>query len=165
MVDPEWIHVHIGGRLGTTELPWTARWVMFPLVEKWEQGNVGVSVPAAEVCADPLGIAATEHPHSAELSEQNMHSTSAVAFSLVANNLEETSETGMRVPCGCTKHGFRIAKHHMTLWTLERPDQITIAGRVWKAGNYFSVLGLNVVTGGPLEYERRVGKAWSALHA
>lgn len=41
----------------------------------------------------------------------------------------------------------------------ERPAQISVAGRVLKADDDLVVLGLSVVTGGPLEYERRIAKA------
>lgn len=51
------------------------------------------------------------------------------------------------------------------LWTAERPEQISAAGRVLERNTDVVVRGLTEVTGGPLEYERRISKAWSAFHA
>lgn len=52
----------------------------------------------------------------------------------------------------------------MHLWVLKRPAQITIAGAgMLEAEDDLIVFGLNVVAGGPSEYERCVSKAWSEL--
>lgn len=40
-----------------------------------------------------------------------------------------------------------------------------MAGRVLKAEGDLMVIGLSVVRGGPLEYERRIAKAWPAFYA
>lgn len=53
----------------------------------------------------------------------------------------------------------------MHLWTFWSPAQFTMAGCALKADEDLIVLSLCVVTGGPPGYERRISKAWSALHA
>lgn len=62
------------------------------------------------------------------------------------------------------KHRLQIAQHNMDVWTLDRPAQISIVGRVLKAEEDLTVLGLSVVSGGAPSHERRISKAWSTFH-
>lgn len=58
-----------------------------------------------------------------------------------------------------------IAEHMAHVWTFERPARISVAGRTLQAEGDLIVFGLSVVTGGPLEFARRIANARSAFHA
>lgn len=132
-------------------------------VEQWKQQQVVVSIPPRFVGADRPGANAIGHLHPAEVGEQLTHSTWAGDFSLVAEGLMDLDMT-QEFHAMVQKHGFRIVEQHIHLWTLERPAQMSVAGRVLQAEEDLIVLGLRMVVGGPLEYERRISKAWFAFH-
>lgn len=84
---PEWIHLRIGGRKGTTEtLGECVVGSAPPPPEKWKQDTRGMTIPATVVDADPPpGVHAAEHSHPAEFGEQFRHSSWVGGFVLVAS--------------------------------------------------------------------------------
>lgn len=53
----------------------------------------------------------------------------------------------------------------MHLWEVHRPARIEVADKCLANKNDLTLLGLSAVTGGPLECERRISRAWAAFDA
>lgn len=98
-----------------------------------------MTILATAVGADPpplpRGVSANGHLHRLESSGLFTHSTWADDFALVANNSIALQIIPREFHTIVQKHGPRVAEKKIHLWSLERPDQISAAGRELQAGD------------------------------
>lgn len=84
---------------------------------------------------------------------------------MVAEKVGDLEDMGNESGAVVQHRLLRLAKHTLHLWTSRRPARIKVAGSWQGAEDDLAVRGFSTVTGGPLEYERSVRRAWAAFHS